>query len=392
MIKILLAVIVAAMPITSAAAGEFTALQELREMTAGAEAPMAGPQAVTPEPSPAPSCKAGASRRRLMDKKLIYVLDGDTLSYGRQGAKKLDIRILGIDTPETKHYGAGKFEDQEFGPEATKAGRAIISRAKKIEYMSVGLDKYGRTLAHIFVDNELYAVKILEKGLAYETISAFGDNGFPDLAAAILQAARTHARKDFERPCDWRARVWSEEKERAELRKDLALKKISMDKSLIGFDDGDTVFYNGITLRILGIDTPETIHEEQGIYKNQPYGRKSSALTKKLISNARAVEYLAGPKDLYGRTLAHVFIDGELLAVMQVRAGLAYEDVSKFGATGFPGYARMILNESRLMPTPPFENPFYWRVKNQHRPDKYAPPAEEEGLMLTFSESAAIGY
>lgn len=315
--------------------------------------------------------KADAAHKRLpMDKKLIYVLDGDTIYYGEKGSEKLKIRIAGIDTPEIKHYSAGKFEGQEFGQEATKQGRAIILRAKKVEYMPLGLDKYGRTLAHIFVDGELYAVKILEKGLAYETITTYGDNGCPEIAASILKTAAAYAHLPFENPHDWRAREWSEEKEQAELRKDLALKRTAIEKSLIRFDDGDTFFYKDLTLRILGMDTPEIIHEKDGIFENQPYGPEAAKLTKKLISKARTVEYIAGRKDLYGRTLAHVFVDGELLSVLLIKAGLAYEDISMFGATGFPGYARIILKAGRSMPTPPFENPLYWRAKHQQKETK----------------------
>ncbi len=312
--------------------------------------------------------RAGAACQSLpMDKNLIYVLDGDTIYYGEKGLEKFKIRIAGIDAPEISHYSAGKFEDQEFGQEAAKQGRAIIHHANKVEYMPLGPDKYGRTLAHIIVDGELYAAKILEKGLAYETITSHGDNGCPGIAAAILEAAKTFPRLSFEDPHDWRAREWSGEKERAELQKDLALKRTAMEKSRIVFDDGDTISHEGVTFRILGMDTPEIIHEKDGIFENQPYGPEAAALAEKLISEARAVEYLAGGKDRYGRTLAHVFIDGELLSVLLIKAGLAYEDVSKFGHSGFPGYARLILEAGRSMPAPPFENPLYWRAKHQQK-------------------------
>jgi len=306
-------------------------------------------------------------RRMPMDKTKIYVLDGDTIYYGDKGTAKLKIRIAGIDAPEIKHYSAGKFEDQAYGPEATQLGRAIVHRAKKVEYLPLGLDKYGRTLAHIFVDDKLYALELLKKGLAYETVTKYGNNGCPDLAAAILAAARTYPRLPFKNPHDWRASEWSAEREQADLQKDLALPRIAMDKSFIRFDDGDTIFYKDMTLRILGMDTPEIIHEKDGIFENQAYGPEAAALTKNLILKATKVEYLAAGQDRYGRTLAHVFIDNELLSVPVIKAGLAYEDISKFGANGHPGYSRLILAAGRSMPTPPFENPLYWRAKYQHK-------------------------
>lgn len=374
-LSVFLAAVMSAAPV--AAGGASAALDALRLM-AGDAGSFAGPENIPPSFAPETAAgtleAAAAPRERLpMDKKLMYVLDGDTIYYGAKGSEKLKIRIAGIDTPEIRHYSAGKFEDQEFGQDAKRRGRAVIQRAKKVEYMSLGPDKYGRTLAHIFVDGGLYAVKILEKGLAYETITRHGDNGCPEIAAAILEAAKTTAHLSFEDPHEWRAREWSAEKERAELRKDLALKKTAMKKSLIKFDDGDTIAYEGVTFRILGMDTPEIIHEENGIFENQPYGPEAAELAGKLLSGARTVEYLAGGKDRYGRTLAHVFIDGELMSVLLIKAGLAYEDVSKFGHTGFPGYARLILEAGRSMPTPPFENPLYWRAKHQIKEQN--PPA-----------------
>ncbi len=297
----------------------------------------------------------------------MYILDGDTIYYGKDGTQKLVIRVAGIDTPETRHYRAGKFKDQEYGPEAAKTARTVIRGAKKVEYLPVGADAYGRTLAHIFIDGGLFEVEMLRRGLAYETVTSHGDNGYPELAAAILEAARIYPRLPFENPHAWRAREWSEEKERAELQKDLGLKRTAMDKSLVVFDDGDTISYKNITFRILGMDTPEIIHENDGIFEDQPYGRAAAAYTKKLILEAKTMEYLADGYDTYGRTLAHIFINGKLLSVTVIKAGLAYESVSKFGDSGFPGYSRLILAAAKSVPVPPFENPLYWRAKHQHR-------------------------
>jgi len=39
---------------------------------------------------------------------------------------------------------------------------------------------------------------LIKEGLAYETISYYGDNGFPDLAEMILKAARNSKQPKFE--------------------------------------------------------------------------------------------------------------------------------------------------------------------------------------------------
>ena len=114
------------------------------------------------------------------------------------------IRILGIDTPETKSPSVGIMEDQPYGPAAAESTRVMMSDATLLEWVPDGYGYYGRQLAHVLVDGELLAVKLLEMGLAYENVSYFGDNGFPDLADRILQASLTAPPPRFEPPHRWR--------------------------------------------------------------------------------------------------------------------------------------------------------------------------------------------
>ena len=338
----------------------------LRQLSA---ATPAGLPAVYSSPAAPVSAQAKAAGEAVeMSKDLIYVVDGDTIYYGPKDSDKLQIRIIGIDTPETAHYGAGKFEGQPEGPAATKCGRKLISDAKKISYLPLGTDKYGRTLAHIFTDDSLYAVHMLAKGLAYETITKYGDNGRPDLAEAILAAAAAGPKPEFQNPHDWRAENWSEEKEREELERDLALPRVKLNKSEIIYDDGDTITYRGVTFRLVGFDTPEIKHLEVGIPYDQEYGPEAAAFTEKTLREASKLEYISVGNDVYGRTLALIFVDDELLGVKVIKAGLAYETVSKYGATGHPGFAREMLRAFQAMPTPPFQNPFYWRLEHQIKP------------------------
>jgi hypothetical protein len=138
-------------------------------------------------------------------------------------------------------------------------------------------------------------------------------------------------------------------------------------KDRIEFDDGDTIVYGKIYVRILGIDTPETEHPEVGIYENQPYGPEASDSAEALISRARVAEYLFAGKDYYGRTLGHIFVDGELLGVKLIEMGLAYETVSHYGDNGFPDLAQRILDASLTAPKPAFQKPYLWRKKHQKK-------------------------
>lgn len=141
--------------------------------------------------------------------------------------------------------------------------------------------------------------------------------------------------------------------------------RVKMKNAAIRMDDGDSFYYRGLTIRILGIDAPEIIHEEHGIFEDQPYGRKAAAMTAALLREAKIIEYLPYQNDKYGRLLAHVFVDGDLLSVYLIKAGLAYETVSYYGDNGFPELAQKIVEAAQESPRPPFENPYRWRRKHQ---------------------------
>lgn len=135
------------------------------------------------------------------------------------------------------------------------------------------------------------------------------------------------------------------------------------------FDDADTIYCDGEKIRILGMDAPEIEHREHGIFEDQPFGRQAAEYAEQIFEKAKRVTVLAGEKGKYGRTLGHVFIDGQLYAVRMIRDGWAYETISRYGDGGFPGLAQMILEVWEETwkdgERPPFENPRDWRKKHQ---------------------------
>lgn len=141
----------------------------------------------------------------------------------------------------------------------------------------------------------------------------------------------------------------------------------TIDVSHIRFDDGDTFMYRDDAIRILGIDTPEITEPDVGIFEDQPYGRDAADSTRALITRARRVEIAYDGRDIYQRRLAHIFVDGELLAVKLLGMGLAYENVSHFGDNGFPDLADRILQAAHDGPKPRFEPPHQWRKKHQKK-------------------------
>lgn len=141
--------------------------------------------------------------------------------------------------------------------------------------------------------------------------------------------------------------------------------EILINKLYLEIEDGDTVVYRGDYIRFLGVDTPEIRNPDVGIYEDQPYGREAEEFTRREIMKAKTVTFIPAGVDRYGRTLAHLFVDGYPLSLKIVEAGYGYETVSSFGDNGFPDIAEKILNAAKLHRDLPFENPWYWRKKHQ---------------------------
>ncbi|CBH21795.1 Thermonuclease precursor (TNase) (Micrococcal nuclease) (Staphylococcal nuclease) (modular protein) [Acetoanaerobium sticklandii] len=90
--------------------------------------------------------------------------------------------------------------------------------------------------------------------------------------------------------------------------------------------DGDTieVLIDGNTekIRLIGIDTPESVHPDQS--KNVPEGKMASEFTKsKLEGKQIALELDVEERDRYGRLLAYVWIDNVMFNKTLLSEGLA---------------------------------------------------------------------
>ncbi len=86
--------------------------------------------------------------------KVTKVLDGDTVVL-ETGEK---FRYLGIDAPES---------NDRWGPEAKKFNEEMVLNQKiKVELDKTKLDKYGRILGYIWIDNVLVNEALVERGYA----------------------------------------------------------------------------------------------------------------------------------------------------------------------------------------------------------------------------------
>ena len=158
-------------------------------------------------PAPSPQPRAHSTRVHVPPQ-AVTVDDGDTVVI-RWGARDSEIvRILGIDTPETRHLEHTLPYHQSFGAEAQAFARGAFAGASQIELLRAStIDPYGRTLGYVFLNGRSYSVLVVEARLAYESVSHYGDNGFPREAAAVLEAAKAAGPLPFEPPWEFRNRM-----------------------------------------------------------------------------------------------------------------------------------------------------------------------------------------
>ncbi|MCB0216035.1 MAG: thermonuclease family protein [Caldilineae bacterium] len=103
---------------------------------------------------------ADAERARVRE-----VIDGDTLVL--DGGEHL--RILGVDTPETRHPELDG--PQALGPEASARLKHLVEgREVRLEREAQDRDHYGRLLRHVWLGRRLIAEQLLEEGLAWRLV------------------------------------------------------------------------------------------------------------------------------------------------------------------------------------------------------------------------------
>jgi micrococcal nuclease len=134
--------------------------------------------------------------------------DGDTVVIRWPGEEPETVRILGIDTPETRHLEHDIPKAQEMGDEAAAFARGAFAAAPKVELLrSSTLDPFGRTLGYVFLGDRNYSVLVVSARLAEESVTRYGDNGLPREAAEVLAAAKAAGPPPFESPAAFRSRM-----------------------------------------------------------------------------------------------------------------------------------------------------------------------------------------
>lgn len=77
-------------------------------------------------------------------------IDGDTLVC-RRGLTRIHLRLNGIDAPELPGHCAKYRHCAPGDPYASKANLAALIQGKRVTWIALGKDKYGRTIAETMV-------------------------------------------------------------------------------------------------------------------------------------------------------------------------------------------------------------------------------------------------
>ena len=94
------------------------------------------------------------------------VVDGDTVEVEFDG-RELDVRLIGIDTPETVKPGAPV---ECFGPEASAYTKdRLEGRTVRLEFDVERFDPFDRTLAYVWLGEELFNETLVREGYALVT-------------------------------------------------------------------------------------------------------------------------------------------------------------------------------------------------------------------------------
>ncbi len=98
--------------------------------------------------------------------KVLKVIDGDTIVIN-YNQKKTTLRLIGIDSPETKHPNKPV---QCFGKKASKKMKQLVLNKEikiKRDKISSNRDKYNRLLRYVYVNDTFVNAEMVKQGYAY---------------------------------------------------------------------------------------------------------------------------------------------------------------------------------------------------------------------------------
>lgn len=101
--------------------------------------------------------------RGRIDAEVLRVVDGDTIEVDLAGRQE-DVRLIGVDTPETVKPGEPV---QCFGPQASRfTKRALEGETVRLEFDRELRDVYDRLLAYVYLGERFVNAELIEGGFA----------------------------------------------------------------------------------------------------------------------------------------------------------------------------------------------------------------------------------
>lgn len=115
------------------------------------------------------------------------VVDGDTIEV-RLGGKGEDVRLIGVDTPETVKPGTPV---QCFGPRASHFTKRLLEgHTVRLVFGVERRDVYGRLLAYVHLGRRFVEAMLVRRGLARSLTIPPNDRFAPLFRGLELRAAR----------------------------------------------------------------------------------------------------------------------------------------------------------------------------------------------------------
>lgn len=119
---------------------------------------------------------------------VVSVSDGDTFTVEVGGAKE-KVRLIGVDTPETKHPTKGV---QCWGPEASDFTKSVLTKGTRVRLVRdiEARDRYGRLLAYVYLadTNVFFNLELVRLGFARPYPFEPNTTHESDFAAAAWEA------------------------------------------------------------------------------------------------------------------------------------------------------------------------------------------------------------
>jgi micrococcal nuclease len=118
---------------------------------------------------------------------VIRVIDGDTIEVRIDGRRE-DVRLIGVDTPETVKPGTPV---QCFGPQASHFTHNLLEGKRvRLIFGVEQRDIYGRLLAYVHLGRRFVNALLIRRGLARTLTIPPNDRFAPLLRRLELRAAR----------------------------------------------------------------------------------------------------------------------------------------------------------------------------------------------------------